>query len=181
MAGRKNKKEAAAEQYPMSEVLALRTTKKPLDLVAPETGDDENDPNRLSGKAAEGIAQWLQGVPWKDAAKYCGMSVSGLKTARFSTAGKDLIGAHYLAVTEWTKHKHTEALRTVANELENIDANVRLKAAEILLRHVNVGKDVSDGSKTKANASDIAKVLVDAINIQVNIVPDKPTEIKEIN
>ena len=190
MGNKSKKKTALEEQYAGSKELTVNLShweekdskeETLLDLVAPETSEDKRL-GRLSSKAAQGIAWYLLGTPWKEAAKRCGMSVAGLQTARWSEPGRELAAAHYIEVTKWTMHQHTRALQVVTNEFSNPDPQMRLKAADILLRHVNTGKNDADPSRNSNNASDIAKLIVENLNIQINVLADNDNNNpKEIN
>lgn len=134
---------------------------------------------RLSQKAIFGLNLYLAGASVRAAAKKCGLGEARLGIIVGSEAGKLYITHHALAVGERLQNYHLEAVETVARELRGKDARLRLKAAEIILRHAS--KAAADVIKKESpeNATAIAKALLAGLDITIKSKP--PEEIIEIN
>ena len=134
---------------------------------------------RLSQKAIFGLNLYLAGASIKASASKCGLSLVRMSQIVGSEAGKLYITHHALQVGERIQNYQLQAVETVAKELRNKDPRLRLKAAEIILRHANKHAQEAGPKESPENATAIAKELLAGLDIMIKSKP--PQEIIEIN
>lgn len=126
---------------------------------------------RLSQKAIFGLNLYLAGASIKAAAAKCGLGALRLGQVVDSEAGKLYITHHALAVGERLQNYHLEAVETVARELRGKDPRLRLKAAEIILRHASKSASEALKKESPENATAIAKALLAGLDISITSKP----------
>ena len=135
--------------------------------------------SRFSPEILRGIDMFLVGATQKDAAKACGMHPTTLSRAINSPLGQSYIAEFYNQRKSWINALYTRALAIQADAMQSPQLSVRTKASETLLRHFGIRQDTGDESQKTANASDVARQLIDKFRIDVHI-HEKDTPVIDI-
>ena len=139
-----------------------------LDLeVTDEEVENYKIPVRLSSRVLAGINLYLAGSTVTGAAKSVGLDQVTLSRALASAYGKAYAARYYSAISKRLRGLHVAAVEVVAQELRNPEAEIRLKSAALLLKHIEIGKDGTDAQTGQTSATAVAKALL--LNLQINI------------
>lgn len=164
--------EEIEERYPVSilESLYQKETPNPdievLDLEATEEEIENYEiPAKLSSKVLAGINLFLAGATYRGAAKSVGLDSQTLARALSSSYGKAYAARYYAGIGKRLQGLHVAAVEVVAKELRHPDAEIRLKAGALLLKHIEVGKGAAGEQTGQLSATKVAQQIL--VNIQL--------------
>ena len=130
-------------------------------------------PARFSSQVLLGMNLYLAGATYAAAADKAGITRSTLSKALKGPLGIKYTADYYAEVSAHLRGLHVAAVETVAKELLNVDAALRLRAAEMLLKHIRPEND-DEATKSKASATEVAKEILSRLKINININQDRP-------
>ena len=143
--------------------LELPTALVPIDPSTPLA--------KLTEKTRNGIDLLVLGLTTAEAAKRAGVAKATLYSAWYSALGREYAALQYTALNTLLRGVGFRAILTIQRELQHERVDIRLRAADSLLKHLGKllgGSEQIDGD-SNMDATKLARAIVAEFNLNLNI------------
>ena len=139
--------------------------------LSPEIETKPETITKLSEPIRNGIDLLVVGLTHKEAAKRAEISQSALATAWYSALGREYAALQYAALNTLLRGVGFQAILTVQKELTHERVDIRLRAADTLLKHLSklLGGSDDKSEDTSADATKVARQLLQQLNIKISV------------
>ncbi|KKL27912.1 hypothetical protein LCGC14_2380400 [marine sediment metagenome] len=125
---------------------------------------------KLTEKARNGIDLLVLGLTTAAAAKKAGLAKSTLYGLWHSELGREYAALQYTALNTLLRGVGFQAILTMKRELQHERVDIRLRAADSLLKHLSklIGGETSS-EDNEADATKVVRQLLQQWNININV------------
>ena len=126
---------------------------------------------KLSESQRNGIDLLVLGLTHNEAAKQAKLSKSSLADGWYSDLGREYAALQYTALNTLLRGVGFQAILTVQKELNHERVDIRLRAADSLLKHLSklLGGSDTMSDESNADATKVARQLLQQLNIHINV------------